>query len=174
MPAKIGPYCTITDDVDLGENTVVYGYANLYGCRIGADTRVGPFVEIQADAAVGRRVRIQSHTFICSDVTIEDDVFIGHNVSFINDRYPTSPKASAKTWQCESITVHKGASIGSGATILCGVNIGEGSVVGAGSVVTHDVPPHTIVAGVPASVLREIPPEDRWLGGQHGQAAEES
>ncbi len=163
---QVGKYCVITDDVQFGKGVVVHGFANLYGCRIGDDTCIGAFVEIQNNVEIGKRVRIQSHTFICSDIVIEDDVFLGHNVTFINDRYPTVQDATAKTWTSESSLIRKGASIGSGSVILCGVEIGEGAVVGAGSVVTKNVPPHTIVASNPAEVIRTLSPGEHWQGGQ--------
>ena len=163
---KIGKYCTISEDVEFGENVIVHGHANLYGCHIGDDCRIGAFVEIQRDAYIGNRVRIQSHTFICSNVVIKDDVFIGHNVNFINDRYPTARKAVNLIWAPESTMIGCGVSIGTGAIILCGVEIGEGAVIGAGSVVSKDVPPHVVVAGVPARVIRSLTAEERWLGGQ--------
>jgi len=168
LKTTIGEYCTIADDVRFGVGVVVHGHANLYGCRIGDDSRVGTFVEIQSNATIGKRVRIQSHTFICSEVVIEDDVFIGHNVNFINDRYPTAPKAASKEWSCEGTHVCRGASIGTGAIILCGITIGEGAVIGAGSVVTRNVEPHTVVTGNPAKVLRLLPPEEQWHGGERG------
>ena len=90
MTPRIGKYCTISEDVKFGKNVIVHGHANLYGCHIGDDCSIGTFVEIQRDANIGKRVRIQSHTFICSNIVIEDGAFIGHNVSFINDRYPTA------------------------------------------------------------------------------------
>ena len=74
--------------MDFGEDVVVQAFTNLYGCRIGDDTRIGPFVEIQRGAAIGARCKIQSHTFICDGVTIEDEVFVGHGVMFINDKLP--------------------------------------------------------------------------------------
>ncbi len=166
MGAIIGRYCTISDDVAFGDDVIVHGHANLYGCRIGDGSRIGTFVEIQRNVLIGKGVRIQSHTFICSDVTIEDDVFVGHNVHFINDRYPTTRKASDKTWRSEGIRVDRGASIGTGAIILCGVTIGEGAVIGAGSVVTRDVLPHSVVAGNPARLLRRLQPAERWRGGE--------
>lgn len=109
---------------------------------------------------VGRHVKISSHTFICEGVTIEDEVFIGHGVMFINDKYPRSTNAEGglqteADWSVTPILVKHGASIGSNATILCGVTIGERAIVGAGSVVTRDVPQDTIVAGVPARLLRK-------------------
>jgi UDP-2-acetamido-3-amino-2,3-dideoxy-glucuronate N-acetyltransferase len=154
---KIGKYCTIAPDVKFGDRVVVHGFANLYGCRIDDDCRIGTFVEIQRGVVLGKRVRIQSHSFICSNVFIEDDVFVGHNVSFINDRYPTSQNAASGNWKSESVRVCQGASIGTGAVILCGVEIGQDSVVGAGSVVTHSIPARTIFAGVPAKFMRQLP-----------------
>ena len=162
MKPTIGRYCTISNDVKFGADVVVHGFANLYGCTIGDGVRIGTFVEIQRDAVIGKRVRIQSHTFICSLVTIEDDVFIGHNVNFINDRHPTSPKAAAGTWTPEGTTVRRGVSIGTGAVIMCGVEIGEGAMIGAGSVVTRDVPPYAVVVGPPARVVRTMVPEEHW------------
>jgi acetyltransferase-like isoleucine patch superfamily enzyme len=151
----------IASNVILGENVILNDFINLYGCKIGDDTKIGPFVEIQKNAFIGRRCKISSHTFICEGVTIEDDVFIGHGVMFINDKYPkaTSESGELQTeddWQVVTTMVKKGASIGSNATILCGVTIGSGSIVGAGSVVTRDVPDNTVVAGNPARVIRNI------------------
>ena len=127
---------------------------NLYGCRIGDDTKIGAFVEIQKNASIGRRCKISSHTFICEGVTIEDEVFVGHGVMFINDRYPRATTGehlqTEADWQVVPTRVCRGASIGSGAVILCGVTIGPGALVGAGAVVTRDVPAHSTVAGVPA------------------------
>ncbi len=167
MTVQIGKYCTISEDVDFGKNIIIHGHANLYGCRIGDESRVGTFVEIQRNVMIGKRVRIQSHTFICSDVVIEDDVFIGHNVNFINDRYPTAPKAVTEEWISEGIHIKKGASIGTGTVILCGVKVGLGAMIGAGSVVTKNVPPYAVVAGVPAIVTREMRVEERYIEASH-------
>jgi acetyltransferase-like isoleucine patch superfamily enzyme len=135
---------------------------NLYGCSIGDGSKVGAFVEIQKDSSIGRNCKVSSHTFICSGVTVEDGVFIGHGVVFTNDLYPravttTGEMQTEADWELIETYVKKGASIGSHVTILAGVTIGEGAMVGAGAVVTKDVPPHTIVAGVPARVLRAVP-----------------
>ena len=153
----------ITDDVTLGKNVRIFqpGLVNLYGCTIGDNTKVGAFVEIQRDARIGKNCKISSHTFVCSGVTIEDGVFVGHGVMFINDLYPRSvnPDGSMQTeedWEMVSTLVRAGASIGSNATILAGVTIGEQALVGAGAVVTHDVPPFTIVAGVPAREIGKV------------------
>jgi acetyltransferase-like isoleucine patch superfamily enzyme len=152
---------TIADDVRLGRDVKIFEFVNLYGCEIGDESRIGTFVEIQRGAKVGRRVKISSHTFICEGVVIEDNVFVGHSVTFINDRYPSAVTAAgglqtAADWTVVPTVVRKSASIGSGSTILCGLEIGEGALVGAGSVVTKSVPPHTVVAGNPARVLRRV------------------
>lgn len=166
MSAPDGPeYCRIAPDVRLGKDVRIHAFANLYGCAIGDETRIGTFVEIQKGARIGRRCKISSHTFICEGVTIEDEVFIGHNVTFINDLYPraTNPDGSLQTdedWTCEKTLVKQRASIGSSVTVLCGVTIGENAVVGAGSVVTRDVAPGVVVAGNPARVIREGQPRE--------------
>ncbi len=151
----------IIKDVKLGKNVKIFGFVNLYGCEIGDNTKIGTFVEIQKNVKIGKNCKISTHTFICEGVTVEDNVFIGHNVTFINDKYPraTNPDDSMQTekdWKVVPTLIKKGASIGSSATILCGVTIGENAIVGAGSVVTKDVPNNTIVAGVPARVIRKI------------------
>jgi acetyltransferase-like isoleucine patch superfamily enzyme len=163
---SIGKYCTIAPDVKFGDRVVVHGFANLYGCQIDDDCRIGTFVEIQKDVVLGKRVRVQSHSFICSNVFIEDDVFIGHNVSFINDRYPTSKNAAFGNWKSECTRVRKGASIGTGSVILCGVEIGQGSVVGAGAVVTKNITANNIFAGVPAKLIRTLAPDELRFDGQ--------
>ena len=154
-------WSSISEDVKLGENVRLAKFVNLYGCEIGAETKIGAFVEIQKNARVGKRCKISSHTFICEGVTIEDNVFIGHGVMFINDTYPraTTAKGELKTeadWKLERTIVGRGASIGSNATILCNTRIGENAIVGAGSVVTKDVPANAVVAGNPAKILRSL------------------
>lgn len=152
---------TISSDVIFGRNVKTYNYVNLYGCKIGDNTTIGTFVEIQKNAAVGSNCKISSHTFICEGVVIEDNVFVGHNVTFTNDLYPraTNKDGALQTqedWTCLATLVEKGASIGSGATILAGVKIGRNAIVGAGSVVTKNVEAGTIVVGNPAKFLRWI------------------
>lgn len=149
------PFSSIAADVELGEDVKIVGFVNLYGCKIGRGTRIGPFVEIQADAAVGERCKIQSHTFICSGVQVGNEVFIGHGVIFTNDRYPKATNVSGELagdadWVLERTRVENGVSIGSGAIILPGLVIGAGARVAAGAVVSRDVAPGATVAGVPA------------------------
>lgn len=153
-PANAAPLRLI-DDVEFGENVTVWSFANLYGCRIGDNTRVGSFVEIQRGAVIGAACKISSHSFICDGVEIEDEVFVGHGVLFVNDRFPRAtteegaPKSDAD-WTLLRTVVERGASLGSGVIVLGGVRIGARALVGAGAVVTRDVPPDAIVAGVPA------------------------
>ncbi len=149
------------NNVKLGKDVIVFDFVNLYGCSIDDNTKIGTFVEIQKNASIGKNCKISSHTFICEGVYIEDNVFVGHNVTFINDKHPRSVNENGimqteSNWEVIETFVKKGASIGSSSTILCGITIGENAIVGAGAVVTKDVPPNTIVAGVPAKVIKEI------------------
>jgi acetyltransferase-like isoleucine patch superfamily enzyme len=152
-------FCRVAPDVVLGRDVKLHAFVNLYGCRVGDETRIGTFVEIQKGVRVGARCKISSHTFICEGVTLEDEVFVGHGVMFTNDRLPraTRPDGAPQTeedWKLEATVVRRGASIGSNATILCGLEIGERAVVGAGAVVTKSVPAGAVVAGNPARVIR--------------------
>ena len=154
-------FCNIASDVKLGKDVKIFSFVNLYGCEIDDRTKIGAFVEIQKGAKIGKDCKISSHTFICEGVTIEDKVFVSHNVTFINDKYPraTNPDGSIQTeedWVCVPTLIKEGASIGSSTTILCGVTIGKNAIVGAGAVVTKDVPDNTIVAGVPAKIIRKM------------------
>jgi acetyltransferase-like isoleucine patch superfamily enzyme len=157
LPANV----CVAADVKLGEGVRLAPFVNLYGCRIGNDTKLGAFVEVQRDAQIGSRCKISSHTFICSGVEIEDEVFIGHGVMFINDRYPRavnldgSPQRESD-WTLEKTVIRRGASIGSGAIIMCGVEIGAGALVAAGALVTRNVPANVTVLGVPARLHRPI------------------
>ena len=160
----------VAPDVKLGQDVKIYAFVNLYGCEIGDECKIGTFVEIQKGVHIGKRVKISSHTFICEGVTIEDYVFVGHGVMFINDRYPraTNADGSLQTeddWMVVPTRIKRRASIGSNSTILCGVTVGEGAIVGAGSVVTHDVPPFSIVAGTPARILRSIEQNNETIKG---------
>jgi acetyltransferase-like isoleucine patch superfamily enzyme len=147
----------------MGDGVVIHHpqLVNLYGCEIGAGSRIGAFVEIQKNASVGARCKISSHSFICEGVTIEDEVFVGHGVMFINDIYPraTNEDGSSQSeadWSVAPTRVRRRASIGSNATIMGGVTVGEGALVGAGAVVTQDVQDFALVAGVPARFVRDV------------------
>lgn len=152
----------ISDDVRLGEGVSIPqpSLINLYGCTIGAETKIGPFVEIGRGASVGTRCKIGSHSYVCDGVTIEDRVFIGHGVMFTNDNLPRATvKGELQTtadWELLETRVRSGASIGNGCTILPGVTIGPEAMVGAGAVVTTDVPDFAIVVGNPAHVVGDV------------------
>jgi acetyltransferase-like isoleucine patch superfamily enzyme len=159
----------VSPDVTLGSGVVIFHpeLVNLYGCRIGDQTKIGTFVEIQKNSTVGARCKISSHTFVCEGVTIEDESFVGHGVMFINDRYPRATTGGAlqteADWKVTSTLVKERASIGSGAVIMCGITIGRESMIGAGAVVTHDVPDYAIVAGVPAKVIGDVRKKEEIL-----------
>jgi acetyltransferase-like isoleucine patch superfamily enzyme len=156
LPVNDAP-CRVIDDVDFGPDVVVGPFTNLYGCRIGGQTRIGPFVEIQRDVVIGARCKIQSHSFICTGVELEDEVFVGHGTMFINDKFPaaTTETGALKTdldWELARTFVERRAALGSGVVVLDGVRIGAGALVGAGAVVTRDVGAGEVVSGVPARV----------------------
>jgi UDP-2-acetamido-3-amino-2,3-dideoxy-glucuronate N-acetyltransferase len=158
----------ISENVVLGRDVKIPqpSLVNLYGCVIGADTRIGAFVEIQKNSTVGERCKISSHTFVCEGVTIEDEVFIGHGVMFTNDRFPraTNDDGSPQTesdWKVMATLIKRRASVGSNVTIVAGVTVGTGAMIGAGAVVTKDVPDFAVVAGVPARIVSDA--RDRQL-----------
>lgn len=149
------------NNVKMGKDVKIFDFVNLYGCSIDDRSKVGTFVEIQKGASIGKDCKISSHTFICEGVHIGDGVFVGHNVTFINDKYPRSVNTDGsmqteEDWELVETFVKKGASIGSSSTIMCGITIGENSIIGAGAVVTKDVPDNTVVAGVPAKVIKTL------------------
>lgn len=153
----------IAPDVSLGDGVVIFhrDLVNLYGCSIGAETKIGAFVEIQKNASIGARCKISSHSFVCEGVHIADEVFVGHGVMFTNDLFPRAANADGSIqteadWKLIETHVERGAAIGSNATILAGITIGEAALVGAGAVVTHDVPAFAIAAGVPARVVGDV------------------
>jgi UDP-2-acetamido-3-amino-2,3-dideoxy-glucuronate N-acetyltransferase len=153
----------IAPTVKLGPGVVIHhpDLVNLYGCVIGAGTKIGTFVEIQDRVVIGSNCKISSHTFICSGVTIEDGVFIGHGVMFTNDLYPSAVNAdgslqTAADWSVGKTVVRQRASIGSNASILAGISIGENALIGAGAVVTSDIPDYSIACGVPARVIGDV------------------
>ena len=143
----------IREDVVFGESVTVVQPVNLYGCRIGDHTFVGPFTEIQKNVRIGSRCRIQSHSFLCELVEIGDHCFIGHGVMFINDLFSSGGPAGGDPEKWKSTHIGNHVSIGSNATILP-VRICDHVVIGAGSVVTRDIQKPGIYAGNPARYIR--------------------
>jgi acetyltransferase-like isoleucine patch superfamily enzyme len=142
-------------DVTFGENVTVVQPANLYGCTIGDDSFIGPFVEIQKLVTIGKRCRIQSHAFICELVTIGDDCFISHGAMFINDLFAIGGPAKGRRDLWRSTKIGNQVSIGTNTTILP-VNICDRVVVGAGAVVTKDITEPGIYVGNPARLLKKL------------------
>ena len=139
-------------DVTCGARVRIVEPANLYGCTLGDDCFVGPFVEIQQGVTIGARTKVQSHAFVCELVTIGADCFIGHGVMFTNDLYPTTYRQVKRL----PTFVGEGASLGSNATVIGGIRIGRRVVIGAGAVVTVDIPDFSIAVGNPARVVRSF------------------
>ena len=158
-PVNEAPYRLI-HEVDFGREVVVYSFTNLYGCTIGDETRIGPFVEIQRGAVIGARCKVQSHAFICDGVEIGDEVFVSHGVVFVNDRLPRATTEAGtlqgeQDWELLPTVVEDRATLGSGAIIMGGLRVGAAAMVGAGAVVTRDVEPGETVVGSPARPLRK-------------------
>lgn len=142
-------------DVAFGTNVKVVQPVNLYGCTIGDDCFIGPFVEIQKTVSIGKKTRVQSHSFICELVTIGSNCFIGHGVMFINDLFDSGGPAGGDRTKWKTTLIGDNVSIGSNATILP-VSICDGVVIGAGAVVTKDITKKGIYAGNPARLMRSL------------------
>ncbi len=146
---------------EIGDQVKIFkpNLVNIYGAKIGDNTTVGPFVEIQSGASIGKNVKIQSHSFICEGVEIKDNCFIGHNVMFTNDKNPASVTKEGKIknrddWKLEKTLIEEGVNIGSNSTILPGIIIGEYTTIGAGSVVTKNCEPYSTYVGNPARKIK--------------------
>ncbi|MFX1568281.1 MAG: acyltransferase [Promethearchaeota archaeon] len=140
-------------DCQIGENVKIIDPVNLYGCTIGNNCFIGPFVEIQKNVVINENTRVQSHSFICDGVTIGKHCFISHGTMFTNDLFVDSP--NFENWIRKETVIGNDVRIGSNATILP-VKIGDKSIIGAGAVVTKDFPGNCVIAGNPAKILRKL------------------
>lgn len=138
-----------------GDNVKVVEPVNIYGCTIGDNCFIGPFVEIQKSVIIGSNTKIQSHSFICELVTIGSDCFIGHGVMFINDLFEEGKPAGGDITKWHKTIIGNNVSIGSNATILP-VKICDKVVIGAGSVVTKNILVSGVYAGNPVIMLRKL------------------
>ncbi|MBL4649418.1 MAG: N-acetyltransferase [Aureispira sp.] len=148
-------YQSTIRDVKFGKGVTVVEPVNIYECNIGANSFIGPFVEIQKKVSIGQETKIQSHTFICELVTIGNHCFIGHGVMFINDLFEEGGPAMGDETKWKTTSIGNHVSIGSNATILP-VQICDGAVIGAGAVVTKDITNKGVYAGNPAKLLRKL------------------
>ena len=147
------PRYSIIKEASVGDGSRVYDQVNLYGCKIGKNTKVDSYVYIEEGVTIGDDCKIRPFVFIPTGVTIEDDVFIAPNVTFTNDKHPRSHGE----WKLLQTRVKSHASIGAGTTIIPGVTIGENALIGAGSVVTKDIPDNAIAVGTPARIVGHRP-----------------
>lgn len=142
-------------NVRFGNNVKIVGPVNLYGCYIGDNVFIGPFVEIQKDVSIGAFSKIQSHTFICELVEIGSNCFLGHGVVFINDLFSNGVPANGDKSLWKRTKIHSNVSIGSNSTILP-VEICSGVVIGAGSVVTKSIQKPGVYVGNPAKLIKSL------------------
>ena len=148
MSTYIHPTAVIDPGASVGEGSRVWHFCHLHsGARVGRGCTLGQNVYLGEGVRIGNGVKLQNGVSVFAGVTLEDDVFCGPGATFTNCLRPRAAfpqDAPARTLVCH------GATIGANATVVCGSVIGPWAMVGAGSVVTHDVPAHALVYGVPA------------------------
>ncbi len=142
-------------NAEIPDSVTIVQPVNLYGCVLGENVFIGPFVEIQENTVIGDYTKIQSHSFICELVSIGNECFIGHGVMFINDLFSEGAPARGDRSKWERTQIGNNVCIGSNSTILP-VNITDHVVIGAGSVVTKDIREPGIYAGNPAILKRTL------------------
>ena len=149
--ASIGPRAFVGDQSHVRERAV-----------IGEESAIGRGSQVDFDVTVGARVRVQTGCYLAGRSVVEDDVFVAPGVVTTNDRHATR---HGPDYQLEGVVLRRACRIGGGAVLLPGVEVGEEAFVGAGAVVTRDVPARTVVVGVPAKPVRDVPESellDRW------------
>lgn len=148
----VHPTAIVDEGATLGAGTKVWHFCHVSpGAKIGARCSFGQGCFVANRVVVGDGVRVQNNVSIYDGVTLEDDVFVGPSAVFTNVINPRS--GFPRKDEYKDTFVRRGATIGANATVLCGHEIGEGAFVAAGAVVTRDVPPFALVAGVPAGII---------------------
>jgi len=140
----------IDDDVTIGKGTKIWHFSHIQrGAVIGENCTLGQNVNVSNNVRIGNHVKIQNNVSIYEGVELEDYVFCGPSMVFTNDLTPRSkyPKGNEGY---EKTLVKYGATIGANATIVCGNTIGKWAMIASGAVITKDVPPYALMAGVPA------------------------
>jgi len=151
---------SVINKATIGRNARIYDQVNLYGCKIGKNTKIDSYVYVEEGVEIGDNCKIRPFVFIPTGVVIEDNVFVAPNVTFTNDKHP---RAHGE-WTRLNTRVKRFASIGAGSTINPGVQIGENALIGSGSVVTKNIPDNAIAFGVPAKIVGSRPPPSQPNG----------
>lgn len=154
--ARIHPSAEVEPGAEIGPGTSIWHLAHLRsGAVVGADCNLGRGVYVDGDVVIGDRVKVQNFALLYEPARIGDGVFIGPAVVLTNDLHPraVTPDGALKTaddWSAVGVTLQEGCSLGARSVVLPGVTVGPWAMVAAGAVVTRDVPPYALVAGVPA------------------------
>lgn len=158
----IGANAVVYSGVLIGERVLIGDLASIReGCSIGDDAVVGRGVMLMYDVTVGPRSRIIDGAILTGGMILEADVFIGPGVTTTNDNDVYLKRFGLKPFSVEGPIVRRFAVVGTGANIAAGVEIGLGAIVAPHAMVTHDVAPWTVVAGIPAKPLRAVEESDR-------------
>lgn len=148
------------ENCDIGDGTKVWHFCHLFNSTIGKKCSIGQNVMIGPNVVVGNGCKIQNNVSLYNGVVLEEDVFVGPSAVFTNI---VNPRAFIeRKSEFKKTLIKKGASIGANCTIICGAVVGEYAAVSAGAVVTNDVPPYSLVVGVPARVIKII--NSGWIG----------
>jgi len=148
------PTACIDEGAVIGQGTKIWHFSHVMpGAVIGERCTLGQNVFVANGVRIGNNVKIQNNVSVYEGVILEDDVFCGPSMVFTNVRTPRSAFPRNTSAHYFRTLVKRGATIGANATIVCGVTIGEYAFVAAGAVVTNDVAPYAIVAGIPARLI---------------------
>ena len=170
----IAPDALVDPNAQVAESAKVWGLAQVReGASVGENCIIGRAAYVDAGVTVGANCKIQNNALVYAPAVLEDGVFVGPAAVLTNDTFPraVNPDGSLKAgsdWEMVGVNVRRGASVGAGAVVLAGVEIGEWALVAAGAVVTKDVAPYALVAGVPARRVSWVGPSGQPLVRQDG------